>query len=179
LAKLRDPVEQPLAWARFVSLYVPLLYRQARRLGVNPDDAGDLVQDVLVVLLRALPDFHYDPQRSFRAWLKTVVQNRWRETLRRPRLATALPEVLEQLTQDDALQELTESEHTRHLVQVVLPSLAKHFPPAEWTAFERYALQGQPATTVAADLGISVATVYAARSRVLRRIRDELGEFLD
>src|SRR6516165_4208642 len=75
------------AWAEFVELYTPLLYSWATRLGLQPSDAADLVQDVFVVLVRKLPDFHYDPGKSFHAWLRTVLLNRWRD--RQKHLAVA------------------------------------------------------------------------------------------
>jgi DNA-directed RNA polymerase specialized sigma24 family protein len=81
LDRLRRPGEDA-AWARFVDLYTPLLYHWARRTGLAQAQAADLVQDVLVVLVRKLPEFTYDRTRSFRSWLRTVTLNKWREDLR-------------------------------------------------------------------------------------------------
>ena len=82
LERLRRP-DDVEAWDRFVRLYTPLLFHWARGAGLRDPDAADLVQDVLVVLVRKLPEFHYDPRKSFRAWLRTVTLNKWRERLRR------------------------------------------------------------------------------------------------
>src|SRR5437764_15107799 len=71
------------AWSRFVRLYTPLLFDWARRLGLSADEAGDLVQDVFVVLVQELPRFSYRPDGSFRAWLKTITLNRWRNGKKR------------------------------------------------------------------------------------------------
>src|SRR5208337_5600860 len=71
------------AWDRFVLLYTPLIYSWARRVGLQEADAADLVQDVLTTLLQKLPEFTYDRHRSFRAWLKTVTLNKWRDRCRR------------------------------------------------------------------------------------------------
>src|SRR5262245_38967164 len=78
LERVRDANDQA-AWARFASLYAPLMYRWAIGLGLQPADASDLVQDVFVQLLRVLPEFNYDPGGSFRAWLRTLLVNRWRD----------------------------------------------------------------------------------------------------
>ena len=78
LLLLRQP-DQHQAWARFGELYTPLLYRWALRVSSRPDDAADLVQDVFVILMRRLPEFVYEPGKSFRAWLWTVVRNAWRD----------------------------------------------------------------------------------------------------
>src|SRR5437588_12372374 len=76
------------AWERFVRLFTPILDRWACRLGLPEADADDLVQDVFVTLLRRLPEFDYDPSRSFRAWLWTVLYHAaaaWRQRqARRP-----------------------------------------------------------------------------------------------
>src|SRR3954466_2899912 len=82
LDRLRRPGDSA-AWAQFVHLYTPLLYRWAGRLGLGPAEAADLVQDVFVALLKALPTFRYDGRRSFRAWLCTLVRNRYRDARRK------------------------------------------------------------------------------------------------
>src|SRR4051812_43469360 len=82
LDQLRRPASAD-AWARFAHLYTPLLARWADRLGGTPEDRADLVQEVFVALLRALPTFTYDPGRSFRGWLYAVAANKWRELRRK------------------------------------------------------------------------------------------------
>src|SRR5262249_34721827 len=82
LERLRQPGADA-AWDRLVELATPLIYSWAGRMGLQANDAADLVQDVFVTLLRTMPDFHYDPNRSFRSWLRTLVANRWRDSCRR------------------------------------------------------------------------------------------------
>src|ERR1700730_13600472 len=82
LDRLRRPDEQ-FAWERFVQLYSPLLCHWARRLGLQGPEAADLVQDVFTVLVQRLPEFRYDPEKRFRAWLWTVTVNCCRQRLRR------------------------------------------------------------------------------------------------
>src|SRR4051794_39668704 len=82
LDRLRQPGAQE-AWTRFVQLYTPLLYSWARQAGLQEHDAGDLVQDLFVLLMRKLPEFRYDPAKSFRAWLRTVLLNLWRDRCQR------------------------------------------------------------------------------------------------
>src|SRR5215470_6196124 len=81
LERLRTPANQE-AWGRFVDLYTPLLYHWAQKCGLQPCDAADLVQDVFAVLLYRLPNFTYDSSKSFRAWLRTVTVNLWRDRQR-------------------------------------------------------------------------------------------------
>src|SRR6516225_8631890 len=82
LERLRLPTDQA-AWERFVQLYTPLLYYWARHLGLQPNAAADLVQDVLTALVQKLPEFVYDRDKSFRNWLRTLTLNRWRNNRRR------------------------------------------------------------------------------------------------
>src|SRR4051812_18409345 len=92
LERLRGAGE-PAAWRRFVDLYAPILFAFARRLGLNENDAADLVQEAFVLLLEKLPDFQYDGRRSFRAWLFTVMRNKVAAARRGPQLLAAeLPE---------------------------------------------------------------------------------------
>jgi RNA polymerase sigma-70 factor (ECF subfamily) len=90
LQRLRQP-NQAAAWERFVGLYTPLLLYWARRSGLQAQDADDFVQEVLVLLLQKLPEFHYDQHKSFRSWLRTLALNRWRDRQRRQQ-PWAMPE---------------------------------------------------------------------------------------
>jgi RNA polymerase sigma-70 factor (ECF subfamily) len=180
LERLRQP-GQAEAWARFVQLYTPLLLYWARRTGLQAQDAADLVQDVFAVLLVKLPEFTYDRNKSFRAWLRTVAFNKWRDRARR----RAIPAVgageadLSELTVPDGVNEFWESEHRQRLVARALEIMREQFQPTTWQACWEHVAQGRPATEVAAQLGISENAVYIARSRVLRRLRKELDGLLD
>jgi RNA polymerase sigma-70 factor (ECF subfamily) len=179
LEKLRQP-GQPHAWNRFVDLFTPLLYHWARGVGLQSSDASDLVQDVLLLLLRKLPDFHYDPHRSFRAWLKTVTLNRWRSGRR----AAGLPREpgansLAEVAGEDPAEALWEAEYQQHLLARALRVMKADFQPTTWKACWEHVVCGRPAAEVAAELGISCASVYSAKSRVLRRLRQELAGLLD
>jgi RNA polymerase sigma-70 factor (ECF subfamily) len=84
LQRLRQP-GQADAWERFARLYTPLLVAWSRRprYGLQPADADDLVQDILADLFRKLPQFHYDPERGFRGWLRGVFHHKWVDHCRR------------------------------------------------------------------------------------------------
>ncbi len=179
LERLRRPGDHA-SWERFVNLYTPLLYHWARRVGLQGPDAADLVQDVLTLLVRKLPGFSYDGRQNFRAWLRTVTLNRWREQLRRagPVLFEA-DQALDELPAPDRMAVFEEAEHRDHLVRQALKTLRPEFSELTWRAFSDYVLVGRDAATVAESLGISVGTVYAAKSRVLARLRQELAGLLD
>jgi RNA polymerase sigma-70 factor (ECF subfamily) len=180
LERLRRPDEHG-AWSHFVELYTPLLYHWALRLGCQPHDAADLVQEVFTLLVQKLPEFTYDPQRSFRAWLRTVALNKWRECRRKSShaLVTADATDLAQVAAPDAAEALWEAEYRNRLVGRALELMRSDFQPATWKACWEHAILGRPAAVVAAELGLSANAVYLATSRVLARLRQELSGFLD
>jgi RNA polymerase sigma-70 factor (ECF subfamily) len=178
LERLRRPGEHD-AWPRFVRLYTPLLYSWARRLGLPAADAADLVQDVLLVLVQKLPEFSYDPRKSFRGWLRTIALNKYRERCRRPTTLPLEANGAGEPTTDDGAAAFEEAEYHRHLVQSALKVMHAEFEPATLTACWEFVVSGRPAAQVAAELGVSVDVVYGAKSRVLRPLRQELDGLLD
>jgi RNA polymerase sigma-70 factor (ECF subfamily) len=174
IKRLHQPEDQ-LAWARFVDLYTPLLFHWARRTGLPEADAADLIQDVFGVLVRKLPEFAYDEQRSFRGWLRTVLLNQWRTRLRRrTERACGVLDDDATLVQPDEQDAWIEKEYRDHLIGRAMQVMQADFEPTTWRACWEHVAQGRPAAEVAAELGITVNAVYLARARVLRRLREEL-----
>ena len=169
------------AWNRFVELYFVLLLGWARALGLQEADAADLVQEVFATLLRVLPSFDLDQHKSFRGWLRTVLTNRWRDWMRRRALLPRQADDAElsglAARADETLFE--ETQYRRHLVSRALELLRDEFRPATWQAFWEHGVQGRPAAEVAAELGTTAGAVYAARFRILARVREELQGMLD
>jgi RNA polymerase sigma-70 factor (ECF subfamily) len=176
LERLRRP-EDADAWQRFATLYTPLLFAWARRTGLREADAADLVQDVFAVLVGKLPEFHYRPGGSFRAWLHTVLLNKWREHKRRRTLPTQEGVAVESLP-DPHANPLDAEDARAEMVRGALHLLRPTFEPTTWQAFWETAALGRRAADVAAELGLSVNAVYIARSRVLTRLRQELDGLL-
>ncbi len=185
LERLRlDPDEA--SWQRLVDLYTPLIRDWLRRHGLQPADADDLAQEVLVVLVRELPHFRHRRQGSFRAWLREITVHRVRDFCRARRTRAAatgnmrVMRMLEQL--DDPQSELCrrwEQEHDEYLVQRALRLIEPEFAPATWQAFWRLTRDGVEAPAVAAELGVSTNAVFIAKSRVLKRLRTEIEGLID
>ena len=177
--RLRRPADAG-AWERFVRLYTPLLFHWGRRAGLPEADAADLVQDVLTLLVQKMPAFRYEPGQSFRGWLRTVTMNKWRDGGRRrnpaaPVADTPAVDALPAAAPDP----FEEVEYRRHLVSRALRVMQAEFEPTTWKACWEFVVSDRPAAEVAAELGVSVDVVYAAKSRVLRRLREELAGLLD
>jgi RNA polymerase sigma-70 factor (ECF subfamily) len=178
LQRLRQPDEKQ-AWDRFVELYTPLLLYWARRLGLQEPDAADLVQEVLTLLVRKLPEFSYDPQRSFRGWLRQVTLNKWREKQRRAAAVREQGTPPDDLAGPDSVEAGWEDEYRQYLVRRALELMQREFQPTTWKACWEMVVSGRPAAEVAAELNLSAGAVRAAKFRVLARLRQELEGLLD
>jgi RNA polymerase sigma-70 factor (ECF subfamily) len=135
---------------------------------------------VFAALVQKLPEFQYDRKNSFRSWLRTVTLNKWRDRCRRRVPAALAPD-------DVAFTELAaaetedfgEAEYRQHLVTRALQLMQSEFSPLTWKACWEHVVAGRPAAEVATELGISVGSVYMAKSRVLCRLREELKGLMD
>jgi len=165
------------AWERFVRLYTPLLFAWARRRGLEQHDAEDLVQDVLIVLVRKLPEFQYQPGRSFRGWMRTILLNKWRDRRVGGKAAPLDSGVEPEAPPDDNAFE--EREYRLYVLGQALRMMVADFEVATWQACWETVVCGRSAQDVAAELGITVNAVYLAKSRVLARLRRDLDGLLD
>lgn len=178
LHRLRQGAD-PRDWQRLVQLYTPLLFSWARRAGAQEADAADLVQEVLTLLYRKLPTFDYDGTRSFRAWLRTVLLNKWRDTCRQ---RAARPDRRDDRGLEAASvrdEDREEREDRQRLVARALELIRADFQPHTWQAFWEFFTSDRDAAAVAADLGVRVEVIYSAKCRILRRLRQELDGLLD
>ncbi len=175
------------AWRRLVDVYTPLVRGWLGRYALAGPDADDLVQEVLAVVVRRLPEFrHAERPGSFRRWLRTITVNClrdfWRARRLRPKATgdSAFLDVLNQLEDpDSAPSRLWDQEHDRHVTHRLLEMIRGDFEPNTWTAFQRVTLDGAAPDAVAAELGLSVNAVFIAKSRVLARLRAEARGLLD
>ncbi len=182
LERVRQRDDQA-AWERFVALYTPLLYRWSQRAGLNDHDATDLVQDVLVLLMKELPNFEYDAaRRNFRGWLKTVTINKCRELQRKRVIAAGAggeQDALHSIAIANDLEQFWDTEYRQHLVRKALEVMRAEFEPKTWQACWEHTVNDKTAAEVGRELGMSEAAVYVAKSRVLRRLRQELAGLLE
>ena len=164
-------------WERFVVLFTPILSRWGNRLGVPETDTEDLLQGVYTILFRKLPEFRYDPSKSFRGWLWTLFHRQtivWRKRQLRD-LPLSLKQ-LEALASPDSVAEATEAEYRRALVNRVLQLIRTDFPEQTWRIFWQVTVDGRPGIEVAKKHAVTPNTVYLARGRVLARLRQELTD---
>jgi RNA polymerase sigma-70 factor, ECF subfamily len=184
LERLKNARPDASDWTRVQGIYLPLIERWLGRVPGLGDEAADLAQEVFLVMVRELPRFERKREGSFRAWLRKVTVNKVRSHRKRRKRQPALAsdpteDFLGRLADpggDLALE--WDQEHDRHVFQKLLGIVESDFNATTFEAFRRFALDDVPAARVAAELGLSVNAVLQAKSRVLRRLREEAGEFL-
>ena len=175
---LRDQPDAT-AWRRLVDLYTPLIRGWLMRRAVQPQDADDIAQDVMLVVMRKIPEFHRVPRTgAFRRWLLSITTNCLRDFWRARRLRpTSLGEqtFLEDLAAlENPASELSrqwDQEHDRHVVSALLERVRPDFEPRTWEAFERVTFRGESPAAVAAGLGMTVNAVFIAKSRIMKQLR--------
>jgi RNA polymerase sigma-70 factor (ECF subfamily) len=179
----RVRARRPESWQRLVDLYGPLVYRWCRQLGVSRSDAADVVQQVFAAVIVDVGRFRRDrPGDSFGAWLRTITRHRVCDHFRQRQgqaSADGGTEAYQRLlgiaeAEDDSTPASPveqEEGFSRRLLELV----RAEFESRTWDAFWRIVVDGQPPAEVAAALNMNVPAVYKAKSRVLRRLRQELG----
>jgi RNA polymerase sigma-70 factor (ECF subfamily) len=181
----RMRANDPAAWRRLLDLYQPLVRFWCGRAGVQGPDAEDATQEVFAAVAAGLLGFrHGRPGDTFRGWLRVITRNQvllhFRKTQGRAQAEggeaawARLQDVPDPLAQDDP----AEGQELSQLYRRALEQVRADFEEGTWQAFWRTVIDGRPPAAVAEELGISAAGVRQAKSRVLRRIRQEVGDLL-
>ncbi len=177
----------PGAWGRIVDVFGPIIYRWARASGLAAEDAADVVQDVLALVVRNLEKFERQKEAgSFRSWLATITRNRVRDFFRKQEQnkrgtgGTAALNRMQNLathSESDSLeQSISVDSLNRQMPSQLMEIVRGECEARTWQAFWRTTVDERPAIEVAAELEMSVASVYQAKSRVLRRLRKRMSE---
>lgn len=170
-------------WQEFVAIYRPIIYRLARKRGLQDADAQDLAQHVLVSIAGAIERWQrYEESVRFRHWVRRIARNAIFNVLtRRPRdLAaggTSIQELLEGYADEDSnLSREIDLEHRRELFLRAASSVRTEVSPSTWKVFQLSVIERYAIEEVAARTNKSVGAAYAARGRVMSRIRRIVDE---
>jgi len=182
LLRLRNRTDR-LTWQEFHQRYGELLYRYARARGASLVDAEDIVQEVEMYLVKALDGFEYDVRKGrFRAYLRAaVIRAMGRRASKEARQGEAVdPHAFDYLSagKEAEADQRWEREWQLHRLRWALRKVAPEFEEGTLRAFQLHVLNGESAEQTAEQLGINKTSVYQAKSRVLRRVKDRL-ETLD
>jgi RNA polymerase sigma-70 factor (ECF subfamily) len=180
------------AWDKLVRLYGPMVYGWCLRAGLQAADAADVGQEVFAAVARAIDGFRHDREGdTFRGWLFTITRNKIRDRAATPGALGAVG-----AGGSDAQRRLAElaaepppegnstcdadgSTEVKALCRRAIDLVRGEFEAPTWTAFVRAFVNGDAPADIAADLGISVNAVYLAKSRILRRLREEFASLVD
>jgi RNA polymerase sigma factor (sigma-70 family) len=180
IACLRHRPADKQAWEEFVRRYGPRIHSWCRGWGLQDADAQDVTQDVLVDVARQMRNFHYDPTRSFRAWLKTLAHGAWCDFLRRPQQRwrgsgdSKVQRMLDAVEAGDELARKFEEEYDRQLLEEAMAQVQQRVEPGTWEAFRLLAFEGLTGRDAAARLGMTVGAVFMAKSRVQKQLKEEI-----
>src|SRR5262249_23500192 len=146
----------------------------------QPADAEDVTQTVLLRLVAKLRDFRYDPSQSFRAWLKAVTRHVLSDFLTERKRDQGSGDsgvlgLLENVEAREGLVPQLEAEYDGERLEEALRGVRPRVPPQQWDAFRLTALEGLSGAEAATQLGMLVATVYTAKSKVQKLVRAQLG----
>lgn len=183
LVRMRDP-RDGRAWAEFVHIYEPVVYRLARGQGLQDADARDLTQQVLIAVAARIESWDSDRSKgSFRGWLFRVARNLMVNLMinrRRHPPGTGASDVQRLLDEKPAPtgeeSALFEVEYRRQVFRWAAEQVREEFRETTWDAFWRTCVDGCEIKQAAKQLDMSVGAVYIARSRVLSRLRERVEQ---
>lgn len=181
LERIRNREDE--AWRRLFHLYGPLVLHWCKRRDVIGQDAEDVLQEVFQAVSVGLDSFRRDrPGDTFRGWLHGITRNKLLDYFRR---SNKQPQAIGGTDAQRQLQEIAEQETPEDPPDVLgslyhraLELVRSEFEPRTWEAFWRSAVDGQPTETIAADLGVTSAAIRKAKSRILHRLRQEVGDLI-
>jgi RNA polymerase sigma-70 factor (ECF subfamily) len=181
----RVKADDSAAWDRLVSLYAPLVYRWCRQLDLPEQEIADVFQDVFQAVATHIAAFRKERAGdTFRGWLRTITQNKVRDHFRKlgrepggaggteAQIRFAHLPAEAPSRDDDSGGGPTD----RGLFNRAFELVRSEFEDRTWRAFWMTTVEDRAAKDVAIDLGMTPGAVRVAKSRVLNRLREELGE---
>ena len=176
-----------MAWDRMAELYAPLVFYWCRRSNLQQADAADVVQDVFASVATAIEGYESRSGSNFRGWLWMITRNKINDHFRGRQRdgeaaggTSANAQFAQVPAEGSGYAPSDADDADRHefsaLLHRGLENVKAEFADRTWRAFWRSAVEGDTTADVAAELGITANAVRQAKSRVLRRLRDELGD---
>ncbi len=175
---LRLPTQSDAqAWREFVAIYEPLLYRFAKRRGLQDADAREIAQNVFVSVAGAIDRWTPDRQRGpFRAWLFRIARNHLINYVAKHQRLRAKGgsdewSALQRVSARSSEQEEFEQDYRRELFRLAASEVKESIAPHTWEAFWRTAVLGKTAEQTSQELQMTIGTIYVAKCRVTAKIK--------
>lgn len=183
---LRLKAGQPAAWERLTALYAPLVYHWCRSMRLAEQDMPDVFQQVFQAVASHIGDFRKDrPGDTFRSWLRAITRNKVRDHFRRAARqaqaagGTDAQVYFAQLAAAEGPEEAGEHDEegeVRQLLRAALEQVREQVHAQTFQAFWKVVVEGKTPEQAGEELAMRPGTVRVAKSRVLSRLRAELGE---
>ncbi|MDZ4851381.1 MAG: sigma-70 family RNA polymerase sigma factor [Pirellulaceae bacterium] len=175
------------AWRQLVDLYGPLIDGWCRRCNLDSHAVADVIQEVFITISKSIGHFRAVPGKgAFRSWLWMITRNKVIDRCRKykdslPPGGSSALRIISQLPDPESIpdDEPSDPDLLGSLTRRALAQLEAEFLPSTWQAFWRTVVDGLATDVVAIELGLSTASVRQARSRILRRLRLQLGDCQD
>jgi len=174
------------AWDEFAELYGPIVFRVARRRGMQAADAENLVQEVLLAVAQSVAKWIERTDRgSFRAWLLRIAHNEAvdmlteRATRRLGRDGEQGQRLLDGVALRDDISSLIEREYERAVFQWAADRVREQVEDHTWQAFWLTEVEGMSVDQAAGLLGTRNGNIYVGRSRVMARIKELVRQYED
>lgn len=176
------------AWERLVKLYTPLVASWCRRWRVAEQDIGDILQEVFSAVASNLERFRKDrPTDTFRGWLNVIARNKTMDYFNSrnheptgaggTEASMRLHEVRDNRVQSDTAASTDDEDLVFNEVLLrALEAIKVEFHEHTWNAFWKVVVEGRLTSDVASELNMKPGTVRVSKSRVLLRLRQELGD---
>jgi RNA polymerase sigma-70 factor (ECF subfamily) len=183
IARLKDPADQA-AWEEFVIIYRPTVYRVAIQKGLQAADAEDVVQTVLISVSKAVENWKPDPSKAkFRTWLNRIAHNAAINALTRRKPDRGSGGTHGAILLSDQSEQSSDSrlillEQRRESFRIAASQIKDEFQESTWQAFWLSSIEEVSIDEVSERLGKSVGNVYAARSRVMKRLQERVREMM-
>lgn len=183
IALIQDPANRD-AWEQFTELYRPIVYRLARGRGLQDADAEDLTQQVFMSVSRAIPDWQSQPNTRFRHWLSRIARNAILNALTRGQSQRGVGgshfiTIHNAFSPCFELESQIEHEYQRQLYRRAAQIVRDSVNEDTWLAFLHTVVEGESTAVVAARLGKTIGNVHAARSRLMRRLRNVVKQLME
>lgn len=179
LARVRDPGDDK-SWREFVGIYDPLVYRYARLRGLTHEDARELVQECMTVLVRTMPGFEYSREKGkFKNWLRRLADNKICDMFKRRRPVRGNSKDFTRPQQREvSASQLWEEQWQRKHLRYCLQEALNEVCPTTRQAFELYVVAEWPVERVTETLSLTADQVYAAKSRITQRLKKKYVQLM-
>ncbi|MCY2972856.1 MAG: sigma-70 family RNA polymerase sigma factor [Planctomycetota bacterium] len=174
LQKLR--IHDPEGWERFTKLYLPLLFRWLKIMGISEEDAQDICQEVFINTYISLSSFEHHGTGSFRKWLRTIINRRISDHYRKKE--KDLPVVPIKGSGPKILSESWENAFVNEVYQHALGMVRQKTSPRDWEIFEKVHFSAKTSQEIAEEYKITANSAAVIRSRILHKLHEIVSDCL-